>query len=195
MKIFKNEKYAIGMFVDGSFLHIAWLSKIEKIIQVLELQTIPFTNSSEITHLETKQILNDALDSTPIHITPEINVEDQLIENSYENDSTVHSEIIDITSEIEESELDKPSTSETSQDNSSIFLDLFAKYGKKSNRIAISLSEPQIYYSYFENGCGLTGNKLKQKIINELNPSSQIIKHDAIHITKLAKNQVVIILV
>lgn len=53
-------------------------------------------------------------------------------------------------------------------DNNSVLLGLLAKYSSSSYLLSYAISEPSIYYHTLENDFGLKGNKLKNRVLDEL---------------------------
>jgi hypothetical protein len=60
------------------------------------------------------------------------------------------------------------SGSETARDNNSILLSLISKYPTSSYVFSYAIAEPSVYYHTFESDFGLKGNKLKQRVLDEL---------------------------
>ncbi len=58
--------------------------------------------------------------------------------------------------------------SETAGDNNSIILGLLSKYPTSNYVLCYAVAEPSIYYHTFESDFGLKGNKLKQRVLDEL---------------------------
>ncbi|MBN1348167.1 hypothetical protein JXJ21_02035 [candidate division KSB1 bacterium] len=82
------------------------------------------------------------------------------------------------------------------QDNAAILLDALSPYAKKKIQLAICMAEPHIYYSYFDSDWGLTGKKLKLRIIDELSrqkPENQIINPESVFILKIANGKILAI--
>ncbi|MBI1803884.1 MAG: hypothetical protein HYR77_05395 [Ignavibacteria bacterium] len=59
-------------------------------------------------------------------------------------------------------------TDDAASDNNSIMLGLLSKYPSASYVLGYAISEPSIYYHTLESDFGLKGNKLKQRILDEL---------------------------
>ncbi len=59
-------------------------------------------------------------------------------------------------------------TSEVATDNNSVLLSLLSRYPFGTYVLSYAVSEPSVYYHLLESDNGLKGNKLKQRIINEL---------------------------
>ncbi|MBN2008348.1 hypothetical protein JW960_03260 [candidate division KSB1 bacterium] len=96
---------------------------------------------------------------------------------------------LDITDELKNERIAQAKRIANKEDNASILMNLLNRYPGRNFEIAISLPEPQIYYSYFESDWGLSGRKLKTKISQELfkeRPDSETIKPEAINALPLA---------
>lgn len=161
-KIF--EKLAIGIFVEGQHLHLACLSEKEKRVRLVDAKILK---------------LNRNLENLPVK---EEVISEILPEISGGNAP------IDLTEEI----LDTPWTLEAAEseddENAELIYQLLQSYPNRKNKIAISMSEPQIYYSYYDSDWGLSGKKLKEKIIEHLvreKQEGEVIQPDAVQVVNL----------
>ena len=103
-------------------------------------------------------------------------------------DETLNISSLDISDELKIDTLSKVKEQASSNDNASILMNLLDRYAVKNVELAISLPEPQIYYSYFDTDWGLKGRKLKSRIADELykeRPDSEAIRLDAINMFRL----------
>ncbi len=60
------------------------------------------------------------------------------------------------------------------ESNSEVIIGLLSEYPTNAYQIVYSISEPSIYYQQFEDNFGLSGNKLKRKLIDELSATRSV---------------------
>ncbi len=60
------------------------------------------------------------------------------------------------------------------ESNSEILIGLLSEYPTTSYRLVYSIAEPSVYYQQFEDNFGLSGSKLKRKLIDELSATRSI---------------------
>lgn len=85
---------------------------------------------------------------------------------------------------------------ENLQDNASLLHEILSHYPSKKYKVAISLPDPQTFYTYFNTDWGLNEKKLKDKVIEELSrerSDSKKIKTEAVNILRLADESLMVI--
>ncbi len=135
-------KLAVGIFVDGLSLQVACLAKSGKKVRFVDAQIVNLATKLETT-VAGAQVFEQP--TSPAEATP-----------------------IDITSETATADLLFTEVGKGAQDNASILIGVLSKYPKRKYKLAISTSEPYIYYATFESNWGLKKDKLKSKLIEEL---------------------------
>lgn len=89
-----------------------------------------------------------------------------------------------------------PAFEENLQDNASLLHEILSRYPARKYKVAISLPDPQTYYTYFNTDWGLNEKKLTEKIIEELSKersANKKIKTEAISILRLALGNLMVI--
>ncbi|MCS7229491.1 MAG: hypothetical protein RMJ81_07835 [Candidatus Kryptonium sp.] len=150
-------KIAVGIFVDGLSLQVACLAKSGKKIKFIDAQIVNLATKLEAiyTGAQVLEQIEPISETTPIDITSEASATDLLLTE----------------------------TGRGAQDNASILIGVLSRYPKRKYKLAISAPEPYIFYSTFESNWGLKGNKLKEKIIEQISKgrTGEPLKSDAIN--------------
>ncbi|MFZ0389096.1 MAG: hypothetical protein WAN36_01450 [Calditrichia bacterium] len=162
-KVFQEE-LAIGIFVEGQHLHIATLARRKERLKLIDAQIIKLTKTMDTVQVQ-EEIFSESL-----------------------SDYSDGSSQLDISEEIPDHHWrDNDSTADV-HDNAALLRQLLQRYPNKKNKLAISLSEPQVYYSYYATDWGLDGKKLKQKMLDEIfseRQNGEVISPDALHVVRL----------
>ncbi|MEJ2634408.1 MAG: hypothetical protein P8184_03840 [Calditrichia bacterium] len=157
-------KLAIGLFVEGQYLHAACLAVHKKRVKLIDAQIVKMQKSMENVKVE-EEVLSEVFTDSQEDMAP-----------------------LDISDDIANVHWDDTDTTSDARDNAEILRTLLKKYPNKKNKLAISLAEPQIYYSYYGSDWGLEGKKLTQKILEDLvreRQNGETIYPDALHVVKL----------
>lgn len=84
-------------------------------------------------------------------------------------------ENIDLVGTIETGEIkDEFAEAGGGQTNSEAIIGLLSEYPSNAYQLVYSISEPSVYYQQFEDNFGLSGNKLKRKLIEELSATRAV---------------------
>ncbi|MBW7888649.1 MAG: hypothetical protein H3C35_09865, partial [Bacteroidetes bacterium] len=82
-----------------------------------------------------------------------------------------------------------------SQSNSEVMISLLSEYPTSAYKFVYSISEPSIYYQTFEDSFGLTGGKLKKKLIEELGETRSVKpSDDSLNYIQAAEGQILTII-
>ncbi len=159
----KKERYVIGIFVEGAFIHTVCLVKNNEDIRVIDAEISKLAGQEQAVghHGDLIPEFADVAGNDTFDLTADLQNSDILI-----------SEIGDL--DLEE--------------NTTIIQGLLNKYSDKKYTIAISLAEPQVYYAYFNSDWNLKGDKLKKRVISELGklrPDTELLKPEDINLVKL----------
>ncbi len=171
-----DTKYAIGIFDEGLFLHVVCLSRKGKNVNFVDAETYRLSNRLE-----------------------SVSAGDEFIMES----TTFLGEgdpVIDATAEkIEDPDIQITETAGApNSDEENVFLlkGILSKYTHRKYEVAISLSEPQVYYAFFNTSWGLEGQDLKLRVIEELaksRPNAQGIRADDLQVLKLKEDRILAI--
>lgn len=168
----KMEKLAIGIFVDGLTLQVATLCKQKGKVKLVDAN-----------------ILNLVTRLDPVSVDKPAYVE-ELTGDMAEGP-------IDITSQIAEtSNIKEEPTVEEPSDNTSILENELSTFSHRKFKLAISVSEPEIYYAPFETTWGLKGDALKKRIIENLaveKPSALDLTAEDIQVVEVANKDILAI--
>ncbi len=161
-------KLAVGLFVEGHYLHVACLSKKDNTVQLVDGQMLKMSKALETVRVQ-QEIFSDSADA-PETITPQT------------DDGSITFE------EAPEKELNLSGIDAENYDNMEVLQRVLYQYPSNKFRMGISLAEPQIYYTYFATDWGLSGEKLKKRVIEEVSRERkdfEMTKPDAVYIKKL----------
>jgi hypothetical protein len=76
---------------------------------------------------------------------------------------------LDLIDSLETGEMkDEFAEGEGGQTNSEVIIGLLAEYPTTAYSLVYSISEPSVYYQQFEDNFGMSGSKLKRKLVDEL---------------------------
>ncbi len=202
MKFFKKiikaqriEPLALGLYVEGVCLQAVWLQKNQGQIQLLDAETIVLPEVmdtvQEKSELTTKNI-STVPETSPMDITSEldkINLIDSELEAGDDPFKPSDDEPTDITAEFNVENVMDDEKEDKDYDIISIIRNLLIRYPDRKLKIAISIPEPQLYYSHFDTRWGISGRKLKKRIVEEIlkqKPGAENIKPEAMHNLELA---------
>lgn len=146
----RKVKYAIGIFIEGSFIHMVCLMEKQREIRLIDAQISKLTGK-----LETVDALGE--------LVPEMSGDFGDDTGSFDHSNE------DGNSDILLSDFDQLNAEE----NVSVIHEILNKFADKKYRLALSLAEPQIYYTHFNSDWGLKGDKLKKRVIEELSKTQQ----------------------
>lgn len=159
-----SEKLTIGLFVEGQYLHVACLSQQKNRIKLVDAQIIKLSKTLENVKVQ-EEVLTEVL-----------------------NEESDQQEPLELSEEIPDAQGMNTDSSAQIHDNAEVLRQLLRKYSNRKNKLALTLSEPQIYYSYYASDWGLDGKKLHQKILEELfreRQNGEDINTDALHVVRL----------
>ncbi len=159
----KKERYVIGIFVEGAFIHTVCLVKKNEDIRLVDAEISKLVGQEQAIGHNAQLVpeFADGMGNENFDLTADLQNSDILI------------------SEISELEL---------EENATIIQALLNKYSDKKYTIAVSLAEPQIYYAYFNSDWNLKGDKLKKRVISELGklrPDADLLKPEDVNLVKL----------
>ncbi|MEJ2537748.1 MAG: hypothetical protein P8048_11990 [Calditrichia bacterium] len=120
-------KLAVGLFVEGHYLHVACLSKKDNTLQLIDGQVLKMSKALESVRVQ-QEIFSDSADAPEI-ITPQT------------DDDSITFE------EAPEKELNLSGIDAENYDNMEVLQRVLYKYPSNKFRMGISLAEPQIYYT------------------------------------------------
>ncbi|MCB0300032.1 MAG: hypothetical protein KDE52_08255 [Calditrichaeota bacterium] len=165
----KKAKYAVGVFVEGTYLHFVCLMQKDGDVRLVD---------AEISRIAVKM---DAVGATQ-ELIPDYS-------DGLDGDMGGDMEGISLSNELSGPDiLLSDVENEIVEANAEALGALLAKYADKKYKMAISLAEPQIYYAYFNSDWNLKGEKLKKRVIEELakvRPDADLLKPQDINLIKL----------
>lgn len=154
---------AIGVFMEGELLQLVSMTRRDGQLKILnaEILKMHYAPSSVA-------MANGVLDGLDDSFGDTINL-DELEEEGGLLDSE---------------NLDGDSGAES---NATIIINAIEQMPVAKNGLGISVPEPQIFYTYLDSDWGLTGKKLKQRVIEELSQDrreNQILTAEQVHLVK-----------
>ena len=165
----KKAKYAVGVFVEGTYLHFVCLMQKDGDVRLVD---------AEISRIAVKM---DAVGATQ-ELIPDYS-------DGLDGDMGGDMEGISLSNELSGPDiLLSDVENEIVEANAEALGALLAKYADKKYKMAVSLAEPQIYYAYFNSDWNLKGEKLKKRVIEELSkvrPDADLLKPQDINLIKL----------
>ncbi|MBC8278552.1 MAG: hypothetical protein H8E46_09995 [FCB group bacterium] len=139
-------KYSVGIFFEGDSFHFVKMARAGTELSVVEAQIFRFPAVEE-THDE----------------TPAASIENGEIENiDLDNLEFVDEDIQTDAEGPPDSDPDKPA------DSATILQSAFSSFAQDNYKLAVCVSEPDIYYSFFDSDWGLKSKQLTKKVIEEL---------------------------
>jgi hypothetical protein len=166
-----GSKTSVGIFLDGKTLQIVSLAKEKYAIRLVDAQLIELSKRPESVvdkPIFAEEIHLDEQNGNTLDLTDELNSPDV---------------------EFDESE---PAEEEPTSDYEILENEL-QKLAHKKYKIGISVAEPEIYYASFSSDWGLEGDKLKEKIIENLiaeKPTALNLVQDDVKVIRPADNSV-----
>ena len=139
-------KYSVGIFFEGDSFHFVKMARAGTELSVVEAQIFRFPAATETqdetpaASIETEEIENIDLDN--------LEFTDDDIPLDPEGANAV--------------DPNKPA------DSATILQTAFSSFAEDNYRLAVCISEPDIYYSFFDSDWGLKAKQLNKKIIEEL---------------------------
>ena len=111
-----------------------------------------------------------------LHDARTVNLVKRLEEKTAMGESGIEAEGFDMVDTIEAGGEGQEEFAEGTggESNSEIIIGLLAEYPTAAYRLVYSISEPSVYYQQFEDNFGLTGTKLKKKLIDELSATRSV---------------------
>jgi len=177
-------KMAVGLFVEGHYLHVVCLAKQNNQLQLVDGQVVKMSKALETVQVQ-KEIFSDSL---PDSVTDMSDLSKELEEN-----------VIQEGADLGETPEDSFSITEQdvgNYDNIEVLQRVLYQYPSSKFRMGIAISEPQVYYVYFGTDWGLHGEKLKRRVIEEVSrerDSYEMHKPDAVHTSKLGDGRLMTI--
>lgn len=152
----KTVSAAVGICVEGRYLQAVKLRKVGNRYEMLDARLIELDESLDIQE-------NPIEEMGDLHGDINLDLSDAPVEEEPEaieiNDET---EVEDLDLEIEETGQD------TLADDAGRFVELLQLASDKNARVALTLTEPQVYYSLFDSDWGLKQGRLRKRILTEL---------------------------
>ncbi len=139
-------KMAVGLFVEGHFLHVVCLAQQGNRLQLVDGQVVKMSKSVETMKVQ-KEIFSDAVTDIS-DLSKEMQSEE--IQDATEETFTITEKDVG------------------SYDNIEVLQRVLYQYPSSKFRMGIAISEPQVYYMYFGTDWGLQGEKLKKRVIEEV---------------------------
>lgn len=169
----KSSLYSIGIYVDAESLHVVCLKKSGFIdIELVDAEMLKLTSRLDTVAAGGEEPILEFVD----------------IANG-------DSPSVDMNSEIPDSKIFVSERIDPSR-NASLLNYILSKYSHKKYEVAISLAEPQIHYSYFNQNWDSDGEDVKQKIIEELSQvrsGTTTLKPENLHVIKLVDGRLMAI--
>ncbi|MCK9408960.1 MAG: hypothetical protein WCX28_05535 [Bacteriovoracaceae bacterium] len=110
-----------------------------------------------------------------LHDVKTVNLVKRLEERVAGSESGGGSENFDMMDSLEASGVkDEFAEATGGASNSEVIIGLLSEYPTTAYQLVYSISEPSIYYQQFEDNFGLTGNKLKRKLVDELSATRSV---------------------
>lgn len=148
----KVSSTAVGICVEGRYLQAVKIRKVGNRYQMLDARLIELEESLDV-------------QESPLEDLGTIEGD---IDLDLESESTEAIEISeeegpsDIDLEVDEEEAD------TLADDAGRFVEVLQLASEKNSRVAVTLTEPQVYYSLFDSDWGLKKTRLRKRILTEL---------------------------
>lgn len=164
-----ESKIKIGFFHEGHHLHVVALEKEKNHVKLRDARIVKVQGLLEPVSAR-ERVMSEVMDNLTDEDTP-LEISD-LIEQELKNEESFGDNAFQITEEI---------------------ANLFSHYRSPRNRLFVALSEPQIYYSSYEQDWGLKGKKLLQKIADNLSverQGDQPVSIDELQIIRLADQRI-----
>ncbi len=169
-------KMAVGLFVEGHYLHVVCLSKQGNRLQLVDGQVVKMSKAMETVHVQ-KEIFSDGGE-----------------------DIADLSEAMGAANDMQDTTPDETFTITEKDvgnyDNIEVLQRVLFQYPSNKFRMGIAISEPQVYYMYFGTDWGLQGEKLKKRVIEEVSRERNAMEMhapDAIYTTKLGDGRLMAI--
>jgi hypothetical protein len=167
----KFDKLAVGIFVDGTTLHISALCKQKEKISVVDANIVKLASRLEPARIEESELVLEGFEET--------------------------NEPLDITTDLEKSDINiveaEPVAEEDAPDNTVVLRNVLSTYSHRKYKLGISVSEPEIFYAPFATNWGLKGDDLKKKVIENLaieRPDAADLSYRDIQIVEVANKDV-----
>ena len=177
-------KMAVGLFVEGHYLHVVCLAQQNNKLQLVDGQVVKMSKALETVQVQ-KEIFSDTL---PDSVSDMGDLSKELEDSVLQENSDLQ-ETPDDSFTITEQDVGN-------YDNIEVLQRVLYQYPSSKFRMGIAISEPQVYYVYFGTDWGLQGEKLKRRVIEEVSrerDSYEGHKPDAVHISKLADGRLMTI--
>ncbi len=168
-------RYSIGIFDEGTVLQVVCLLKKGNDIKVVDAEVYKLAGRLESVDVGEDSILHQASVLTDISEPVELN-------NAAQANGSI--------------QIDNYPDNMADQ-NLFILREILSKYSHKKYNIAISLSEPQVYYTTFTEDWGLDGEELADKVIEELSvshPNRQRLKDDDFELLRMSDGRLLTII-
>ncbi|MBN2365720.1 MAG: hypothetical protein EH225_06970 [Calditrichaeota bacterium] len=169
-------KMAVGLFVEGHYLHVVCLAKQGNQLKLVDGQMVKMSKTMETVHVQ-KEIFSDG------------GAEDIADLSDAMNGGNGSGDMPDETFSITEKDVGN-------YDNIEVLQRVLFQYPSNKFQMGIAISEPQIYYMYFGTDWGLQGEKLKKRVIEEVSRERNALEMhtpDAIYNTKLGDGRLMAI--
>ncbi len=142
--ILSKKRLAVGISDEGDILRVVKISRAENEIKVLATKIYRLRKGLDVADFSENDSVTNYDDRNAIDIT------------NLEGDGD-----IDFQEEV------SPEGGSIDDDNAT-FIEILGMAKETNNRLALSVSEPKIFYNTFDSDWGLSGKKLFNKIIAEL---------------------------
>ena len=168
----QKNRFAVGVSDEGDILKVVKVRRTEMGIQVLVAKNFRLRTGLDISDFDKKKTTQAFDDQSNIDIAS-FNEEEELN--------------IKTDDHLDEEKLDA---------DNAVFIEILELAKEKQNRIALSVSEPKIFYNVFDTDWGLRGSRLIKKIISELKDLKEDtlkIDKDSLGIIRLTKGRIMTI--
>ncbi len=161
-------KRAVGLFVDGLDLKYVSLDKTKEGIQLIDYKTVRLVNKLD-------------------EIKPESSLEDLSFDSS-------ESTSFDLDSDIGTEPGPGEEKSGESITNESVIRDLLSGLGDEIFTVSYAVTEPAVDYHVLETDFGLSGKKLKERVLQELGTMRSVVpEEDAVSILETGTGSLICI--
>jgi hypothetical protein len=147
-------KMAVGLFVEGHYLHVVCLAKNGDTLQLVDGQILKMSKALESVKVQ-QEIFSDT-SQPPADLSEISDLQGDLGGGNGDGAGAGEMDF-----KIEERDTEN-------YDNIEVLQRVLYQYPSNKFKMGIAISEPQIYYMYFGTDWGLQGEKLKKRVIEEV---------------------------
>jgi len=189
-----TDKFSIGLCLDNRHLQVVILKKCDEKIQLVDAIRNDLASSMDYAKAEPLHQTADALFPGSAPDFQKHESKTKAHEPDFIDNAPLATGILDITPQLEGQEIEIEEASTPSHDTS-VLSDILRSYQDTTFTLAISLIEPQTYYSHLDTDWDLRGKKLKKRIIRELSTdrTGGTLQPDMFQVLKLANNSQLVV--